>query len=63
LTGDVGKTDSKGFLTLSGRNKDVIVLPSGKNVFPAAIEEYFSHCECIKEIAVLGIPREIGKKA
>lgn len=63
LTGDLGKIDKKGFLTICGRSKDVIVLPSGKNVFPSEIEDFYLQSECFKEIAILGIPREIGKKA
>lgn len=63
LTGDLGRIDGKGFLTISGRSKDVIVLPSGKNVFPSDIEDFYLQSDCLKEIAVLGIPREFGKKA
>lgn len=63
LTGDLGSIDRNGFLTISGRSKDVIVLPSGKNVFPEEIEEFYLQSECFKEMAVLGIPRELGKKA
>jgi long-chain acyl-CoA synthetase len=63
LTGDLGSVDRKGFLTISGRSKDVIVLPSGKNVFPGEIEDFYLQAECFKEVAVLGIPREVGKKA
>jgi long-chain acyl-CoA synthetase len=63
LTGDLGFVDEKGFLTISGRCKDVIVLPSGKNVFPDEIEDYHLQSECIKEIGVFGVPKEIGKKA
>ncbi|HEX5037524.1 MAG TPA: AMP-binding protein [bacterium] len=63
LTGDLGSVDRKGFLTISGRSKDVIVLPSGKNVFPGEIEDFYLQAECFKEVAILGIPREVGKKA
>jgi long-chain acyl-CoA synthetase len=63
LTGDLGFVDRQGFLTISGRSKDVIVLPSGKNVFPGEIEDFYLQAECFKEMAVLGVPREIGRKA
>lgn len=37
-TGDIGRLDSKGLLILSGRSKDIIVLPNGFNVYPEDIE-------------------------
>ena len=54
-TGDVGKTDSNGYLYLSGRIKDLIVLESGKNAYPDEIEDYFSTSELIEEIGVFGV--------
>jgi long-chain acyl-CoA synthetase len=38
LTGDLGRMDKKGNLHVCGRSKNVIVLPSGENVYPEAIE-------------------------
>ncbi|MCU0254445.1 MAG: AMP-binding protein [Acidobacteria bacterium] len=37
-TGDLGQLDGEGYLTITGRLKEIIVLPSGKNVNPAPIE-------------------------
>ena len=37
-TGDIGRFDERGQLVLSGRKKDIIVLPNGLNVFPEDIE-------------------------
>ena len=37
-TGDIGHLDSEGRLILSGRSKDIIVLPNGFNVYPEDIE-------------------------
>lgn len=38
LTGDLGRMDKKGNLHVCGRSKNVIVMPSGENVYPEAIE-------------------------
>ncbi len=55
-TGDSGYISPRGFLHLTGRSKDVIVLSSGKNVNPEEVEHHYSErCPEIKEICVLGI--------
>ncbi|GAB4249393.1 MAG: AMP-binding protein [Acidobacteriota bacterium] len=55
-TGDLGRLDAEGFLHLTGRAKDVIVLASGKNVYPEEIEHFYqSRCSLIGEICVLGL--------
>ncbi|MBN1621895.1 MAG: AMP-binding protein [Endomicrobiales bacterium] len=51
-TGDLGYTDDEGYLHLTGRKKDVIVLSSGKNIYPEEIEEYYGQIPYIKEICV-----------
>lgn len=53
-TGDVGYMDRDGYVYITGRLKSVIVLESGKNVFPEEIEEYLSHIDLIAESVVLG---------
>ena len=52
-TGDLGWCDSGGFLHIAGRNKEVIVLPDGKNVFPDEIEAVYATSSLLSEIAVL----------
>ena len=54
-TGDLGKLDKNGFLFLSGRKKDLIVLDSGKNVYPDELEEYYGTSPYIEEIGIFGI--------
>lgn len=51
-TGDIGYIDKDGFLFVSGRKKNVIVLQNGKNVFPEEIEALLDECELIRECIV-----------
>jgi len=54
-TGDSGFLARSGFLYLTGRLKDVIVLSSGKNIYPEELEHYFQiRCPEIKEICIVG---------
>lgn len=60
-TGDLGHFDSRGNLFISGRKKDVIVLSSGKNIYPEEIEAHYSKSPYIKEICVLGLVSRPGE--
>jgi len=53
-TGDIGYMDGDGYVYITGRLKTVIVLESGKNVFPEEIEEYLGNIELIAESVVVG---------
>ena len=54
-TGDVGKIDSKGYVTIVGRSKDLII-SGGYNVYPAEIEGYINNLPGVAESAVVGVP-------
>ena len=60
-SGDLGRLDKNGFLYLSGRKKDLIVLDSGKNVYPDELEEYYGASPLVEEIGVFGIEQH-GKE-
>ncbi|MFA5093745.1 MAG: AMP-binding protein [Candidatus Omnitrophota bacterium] len=62
-TGDIGKFDKDGFLYITGRIRNLIVLGGGKKVFPEEIEEVMSESPYIKEICVLGRKAQSGLKA
>jgi long-chain acyl-CoA synthetase len=62
-SGDLGFIDKQGYLFLTGREKDVIVLSSGKNIYPEELEEVFlSQSPYIKEMCILGATeKKFGK--
>jgi long-chain acyl-CoA synthetase len=53
-TGDFGYMDEDGYLYITGRKKNIIILDNGKNVYPEEIEEYLERIEVIKECVVIG---------
>jgi long-chain acyl-CoA synthetase len=54
-TGDLGKLDRKGRLSIVGRAKDVIVASNGENVYPDDVEARLGNIEHVAEIAIVGI--------
>jgi malonyl-CoA/methylmalonyl-CoA synthetase len=54
-TGDVGKVDERGWVTIVGRSKDLII-SGGYNVYPAEIEGYINDLPGVAESAVVGVP-------
>jgi long-chain acyl-CoA synthetase len=54
-SGDLGRIDKDGFLYIVGRAKDVIVLPSGKNVHPEDLETHYLKSPLVEELAIIGV--------
>jgi long-chain acyl-CoA synthetase len=56
-TGDLAKCDENGFLTITGRLKELIIR-GGQNIAPAEIEEVVNTFEAVLDCAVVGVPHE-----
>jgi long-chain acyl-CoA synthetase len=56
-TGDVGRFDSDGFLTLLDRRKDIII-SGGFNLYPSDLEAELNAHSAVTETAVIGVPSE-----
>jgi acyl-CoA synthetase (AMP-forming)/AMP-acid ligase II len=56
-TGDRGIMTDDGYLTVTGRIKDIFIV-GGENVAPAEVEEYISTHDSVKIVSVVGIPHE-----
>ena len=54
-TGDVGKVDERGYVSIVGRSKDLII-SGGYNVYPAEIEAAINELPGVAESAVVGVP-------
>jgi long-chain acyl-CoA synthetase len=53
-TGDIGAFDSEGFLTITGRKKEILVTAGGKNVAPAALEDPIRANPIVGQVVVVG---------
>jgi malonyl-CoA/methylmalonyl-CoA synthetase len=54
-TGDVGRIDAQGVVTIVGRSKDLII-SGGYNVYPAEVESFINEMAGVAESAVVGVP-------
>ncbi|KAB2910620.1 MAG: AMP-binding protein [Kofleriaceae bacterium] len=55
-TGDLGRFDADGNLYIVGRKKEMILGPSGENVYPDELEDVYGDSPYVKEISIVGLP-------
>src|SRR6478609_577917 len=60
-SGDLGYQDERGNLFITGRKKEIIVLSSGKNIYPEELEAQYMRSPFIKEICVMGLVNRPGE--
>ncbi|MGZ4868349.1 MAG: AMP-binding protein, partial [Candidatus Angelobacter sp.] len=60
-SGDLGYQDERGNLFITGRKKEIIVLSSGKNIYPEELEAQYMRSPFIREICVLGLVNRPGE--
>lgn len=59
-SGDLGKIDRDGNVYITGRAKEVIVLPSGKNIYPEDVESLYKESPLVNELCVLALKSVTG---
>lgn len=62
-TGDIGEIDKAGYIKITGRIKNMIVLGGGKKIFPEEVEAVLETSELIKEVCVMSLTIKSGNKA
>ena len=62
-TGDIGEIDKEGFIKITGRIKNMIVLGGGKKIFPEEVEAVLETSSLIKEVCVMSLTIKSGNKA
>jgi long-chain acyl-CoA synthetase len=60
-TGDLGYMDNRGNVFITGRSKEMIVLSSGKNVYPEEVEAHYLQSPFIREMCVMGLMNRPGE--
>ena len=60
ITGDLGKRDKNGYITLVGRDSDMII-SGGLNVYPKEVENHIDEIHEVRESAVIGVPQILAK--
>ncbi|WP_028588632.1 AMP-binding protein [Desulfocurvus vexinensis] len=61
-SGDLGVMDEDGYVSITGRLKDMIIR-GGENIYPREIEEFLYHLEGVKDVQVAGVPsRKYGEE-
>jgi fatty-acyl-CoA synthase len=54
-SGDIGKMDADGYLSITGRLKDMIIR-GGENVYPKEVEDFIHHLPGVQDVQVVGVP-------
>ena len=60
-TGDLARIDEDGFIYITGRKKEIIVLPTGENISPAELEAKFNECSLVADSQVFEDKNEAGR--
>lgn len=61
-TGDIGRLDADGFLSITGRAKEMLII-GGENVFPREIEAVLETHDGVVQAAVIGVPDDLRGEA
>lgn len=60
-TGDVGTMDKQGYITITGRLKNIIIASNGKNIYPEELEEKLNRISAVRECVVVGREEASGE--
>lgn len=62
-TGDIGEIDKQGYIRITGRIKNMIVLGGGKKIFPEEVEAVLEYSPLVKELCVMSLKIKSGNRA